>query len=159
MQEHIPLPSSILSGCRLRSTFIDVRIWGTGTGRTDGDVVTIDSETNQLSMNVSDEEIAARLKKWKAPRLKVNRGTLAKYVHLVGDASHGVCFSPASLFLYLFIFYFISFRPYIIDTMRMIFLFLSQPYSPLLQRGVRRFKVPLNVERTNHSYAQLLPLI
>ncbi|KAI5851700.1 dihydroxy-acid/6-phosphogluconate dehydratase [Morchella snyderi] len=55
----------------------------------DGDVVTIDSETNQLSMNVSDKEISARLKKWKAPRMKVNRGTLAKYAHLVGDASHG----------------------------------------------------------------------
>ncbi|KAH8151852.1 uncharacterized protein LAJ45_03845 [Morchella importuna] len=55
----------------------------------DGDVVTIDSETNQLSMNVSDKEISARLKKWKAPRMKVNRGTLAKYAYLVGDASHG----------------------------------------------------------------------
>lgn len=86
-----------------------------GTGRTDGDVISINSETNQLSMNVSDEEIAARLKKWKAPRLKVNRGTLAKYVHLVGDASHGVCFYLASFFLYLFIFYFTSFRPYIIS--------------------------------------------
>lgn len=41
-------------------------------------------------MAVSDEEIAARLSKWQAPKLKVNRGTLAKYAHLVGDASHGV---------------------------------------------------------------------
>lgn len=124
-----------------------MRIRGTGTGRTDGDVVTIDSETNQLSMNVSDEEIAARLKKWKAPRLKVNRGTLAKYVHLVGDASHGVCFYPASFFLYLFIFYFTSFRPYIISTMRIIFLFLSQPYIPCCNEGL---DVSKDVKRTNH---------
>ncbi|KAA8913425.1 dihydroxy-acid/6-phosphogluconate dehydratase [Sphaerosporella brunnea] len=55
----------------------------------DGDVVTIDAETNELSMDVSDEEIAARLSKWEAPRMKVNRGTLAKYAYLVGDASHG----------------------------------------------------------------------
>ncbi|RPB03140.1 dihydroxy-acid and 6-phosphogluconate dehydratase [Choiromyces venosus 120613-1] len=55
----------------------------------DGDIVTINAETNQISMNVSDEEIASRLKSWKAPCLKVTRGTLAKYVHLVGDASHG----------------------------------------------------------------------
>jgi hypothetical protein len=76
---------------------------GYGTERTDGDVVTIDSETNQLSMNVSDKEISARLKKWKAPRMKVNRGTLAKYAHLVGDASHGVCSIPPSLyFIYLY---------------------------------------------------------
>lgn len=53
-------------------------------------MVTIDAETNSIDMDVSEEEIAARLKQWKAPRLKVNRGTLAKYVHLVGDASHGV---------------------------------------------------------------------
>ncbi|KAI5780010.1 dihydroxy-acid/6-phosphogluconate dehydratase [Geopyxis carbonaria] len=56
----------------------------------DGDTVTIDAITNELSMAVSDEEIAARLSKWRAPKLKVNRGTLAKYAHLVGDASHGV---------------------------------------------------------------------
>lgn len=98
-------------------------------------------------MNVSDEEIAARLKKWKAPRLKVNRGTLAKYVHLVGDASHGVCFYPASFFLYLFIFYFTSFRPYIISTMRTIFLFLSQPYIPCCNEGL---DVSKDVKRTNH---------
>lgn len=55
----------------------------------DGDVVTIDAELNQITMDVSDEEIAARFRKWRAPKLKVNRGTLAKYAHLVGDASHG----------------------------------------------------------------------
>ncbi|KAF8540494.1 dihydroxy-acid/6-phosphogluconate dehydratase [Trichophaea hybrida] len=55
----------------------------------DGDIVTIDAETNELNMDVSEEEIAVRLSKWKAPRLKVNRGTLGKYAYLVGDASHG----------------------------------------------------------------------
>jgi len=55
----------------------------------DGDIIKIDAEINQIHLDVSDEEIAARLKKWKAPQLKVNRGTLAKYIHLVGDASHG----------------------------------------------------------------------
>jgi len=45
-------------------------------------------------MDVSDEEIATRLKNWKAPKLKVNRGTLAKYIYLVGDASHGVFLLP-----------------------------------------------------------------
>jgi len=55
----------------------------------DGDTVTIDAETNGIVMEVSDQEIAERLSRWKAPKMKVNRGTLAKYVYLVGDASHG----------------------------------------------------------------------
>ncbi|KAI6710506.1 hypothetical protein JHW43_006947 [Diplocarpon mali] len=55
----------------------------------DGDTVTISAETNTLSMDVSDEEIADRLKAWTPPKSKVNRGVLAKYQRLVGDASHG----------------------------------------------------------------------
>lgn len=55
----------------------------------DGDIITISAETNELSMNVSDEEIAERLKTWVTPKPAVNRGVLAKYARLVGDASHG----------------------------------------------------------------------
>ncbi|TVY20132.1 putative mitochondrial dihydroxy-acid dehydratase [Lachnellula arida] len=55
----------------------------------DGDVITISAKTNTLSMDVSDEEIAKRLKAWKPPKSAVNRGVLAKYQRLVGDASHG----------------------------------------------------------------------
>lgn len=54
-----------------------------------GDVVTISAKTNTLSMDVSDEEIKERMKSWKPPRSAVNRGVLAKYAALVGDASHG----------------------------------------------------------------------
>ncbi|KAL9100737.1 MAG: hypothetical protein Q9163_003922 [Psora crenata] len=55
----------------------------------DGDVVTINAEKNEISMNVSDEEIKKRLMKWKKPMRMVTRGVLAKYEALVGDASHG----------------------------------------------------------------------
>ncbi|MCJ1449676.1 hypothetical protein MMC28_000004 [Mycoblastus sanguinarius] len=55
----------------------------------DGDVITISSETNELSMDVSAEEIKQRLAKWKRPKRTVTRGVLAKYEALVGDASHG----------------------------------------------------------------------
>ncbi|ELR07204.1 hypothetical protein VC83_01337 [Pseudogymnoascus destructans] len=55
----------------------------------DGDMVTISAKTNTLSMDVPEEEIARRLKEWKAPKSKVNRGVLGKYQRLVGDASHG----------------------------------------------------------------------
>ena len=54
-----------------------------------GDMVTISAETNELSMNVSEEEIKERLLKWKRPKKMVTRGVLAKYEALVGDASHG----------------------------------------------------------------------
>ena len=55
----------------------------------DGDTIVIDADTNELEMNVSEEEIQARLSRWKKPRKAVTRGVLAKYAHLVGDASHG----------------------------------------------------------------------
>lgn len=55
----------------------------------DGDMITINAETNQLTMNVSDEDIAARMKNWKPPKPHVTRGVLAKYARLVGDASNG----------------------------------------------------------------------
>lgn len=55
----------------------------------DGDMVTISSEKNELRMDVYDEEIKERLKKWKRPKRTVTRGVIAKYEALVGDASHG----------------------------------------------------------------------
>jgi len=55
----------------------------------DGDVITINAETNKLSMAVSDEEIARRMQSWQPPKPHVTRGVLAKYARLVGDASHG----------------------------------------------------------------------
>ncbi|KAI9755773.1 MAG: Metallothionein expression activator [Chaenotheca gracillima] len=55
----------------------------------DGDIVTISADTNTISMDVPEDEIARRLKEWKQPRAPVTRGVLAKYAALVGDASHG----------------------------------------------------------------------
>jgi len=54
-----------------------------------GDMITISAETNELSMDVSDEEIEERRKAWRQPQALVNRGVLGKYARLVGDASHG----------------------------------------------------------------------
>lgn len=54
-----------------------------------GDTITIDADTNELKMDVSESEIKARLRRWEKPRKTVTRGVLAKYAHLVGDASHG----------------------------------------------------------------------
>jgi dihydroxy-acid dehydratase len=55
----------------------------------DGDRITLDASANRISVDVSDEELAARRRSWQTPPLKVSRGTLAKYVRLVRSASQG----------------------------------------------------------------------
>jgi dihydroxy-acid dehydratase len=54
-----------------------------------GDIVTIDAEKNELSVAVSDGEMAERRKAWTMPPYKATRGTLAKYIRLVKSASEG----------------------------------------------------------------------
>ncbi|MEM6364557.1 MAG: dihydroxy-acid dehydratase [Planctomycetota bacterium] len=54
-----------------------------------GDVITIDAETNSLDVDLSDEVIDQRRKQWTAPPLKATRGTLAKYIRCVKSASEG----------------------------------------------------------------------
>ncbi len=54
-----------------------------------GDSITIDAKKKLLRLNVSEKEIRARLKKWKAPRLKAKRGTLYKFIKTVSSASEG----------------------------------------------------------------------
>ena len=53
------------------------------------DVITIDAEKNELSVAISEEEMAARRKAWTMPPYKATRGTLAKYIRLVKSASEG----------------------------------------------------------------------
>ncbi|EAR15529.1 dihydroxy-acid dehydratase [Robiginitalea biformata] len=55
----------------------------------DGDIITIDAEANTLSVDLSDEELNRRRAAWKAPELKVKRGSLYKYAKTVSSASEG----------------------------------------------------------------------
>tara|TARA_R110002049_G_scaffold161756_1_gene327294 strand:+ start:588 stop:2267 length:1680 start_codon:yes stop_codon:yes gene_type:complete len=55
----------------------------------DGDMITLDAETNTISLEVSDEELEKRKRKWTAPKLKVERGVLYKYARSVSSASKG----------------------------------------------------------------------
>jgi dihydroxy-acid dehydratase len=55
----------------------------------DGDIISIDAETNTLDVNVSDEEMAKRKKEWQMPAYKATRGTLYKYIKNVKNASEG----------------------------------------------------------------------
>jgi dihydroxy-acid dehydratase len=54
-----------------------------------GDVITIDAKGNQLSVALSDQELAARRKVWRMPPYKAERGTLAKYIRCVKSAALG----------------------------------------------------------------------
>lgn len=53
-----------------------------------GDLITIDSESQELSVDLTEEELARRKENWMAPPL-LSRGTLAKYARLVSCASRG----------------------------------------------------------------------
>jgi dihydroxy-acid dehydratase len=55
----------------------------------EGDSITIDAKKLRLQLNVPAKELAARRKKWKAPKPRYTRGLLAKYMRLVSTASKG----------------------------------------------------------------------
>ncbi len=54
-----------------------------------GDMITIDSENNQIFVDLSDDEIKNRIKNWSKPELKIKKGILYKYVKSVSNASSG----------------------------------------------------------------------
>ncbi|MEK4274472.1 dihydroxy-acid dehydratase [Paenibacillus sp. FSL R7-0026] len=54
-----------------------------------GDIITIDSDIQEIKVEVPEEELAARAQAWVQPPLKVKSGVLAKYAKLVSSASKG----------------------------------------------------------------------
>lgn len=54
-----------------------------------GDTIAIDAETNEVTLELSDEEISARLANWQKPAKRYTRGVLAKYAATVTSASEG----------------------------------------------------------------------
>jgi dihydroxy-acid dehydratase len=55
----------------------------------DGDWITIDADKKELTLHVTDDELARRKAAWQKPALRVERGVLAKYAKLVRSASEG----------------------------------------------------------------------
>ncbi|MEJ6524700.1 MAG: dihydroxy-acid dehydratase [Opitutales bacterium] len=53
------------------------------------DLITIDAEKNELSLDLSEEKMTKRKNEWIKPAPKENRGVLAKYAKLVSSASEG----------------------------------------------------------------------
>jgi dihydroxy-acid dehydratase len=55
----------------------------------DGDGIVFDVEARRLTVEVPDGEIGARLRAWKPPAPRYERGIFAKYARLVSSASEG----------------------------------------------------------------------
>jgi dihydroxy-acid dehydratase len=55
----------------------------------EGDSITIDAKKRRIELNVPAKELAARRKKWKAPKPRYTSGLMAKYMRLVSTASKG----------------------------------------------------------------------
>ena len=55
----------------------------------DGDIISIDIPRHRLEVKLSEAEIAARKKEWKAPRPRINYGCLGKYAAMATSASTG----------------------------------------------------------------------
>src|SRR5262249_46874410 len=55
----------------------------------DGDMIVFDIPNRQLSVELSDGEMAARLEDWQPPTPRYTRGVMAKYARSVSSASQG----------------------------------------------------------------------
>jgi dihydroxy-acid dehydratase len=63
----------------------------------EGDLITFDIPNRKLNVEISDAEIAARLRTWKAPAPRFTRGVFRKYADSVSSAAQGaVTNSPQS---------------------------------------------------------------
>ncbi len=63
----------------------------------DGDVITIDAIKGELSVALSEEELAERKAAWSGPRETIySSGALWKYAQLVGAARQGACTHPGA---------------------------------------------------------------
>ena len=55
----------------------------------DGDTIVFDVEARRLDVELSEDEMAERLREWKAPEPRYASGVMAKYAKLVSSASEG----------------------------------------------------------------------
>jgi len=60
----------------------------------EGDIITIDVDEHVLNVELSDEEISARLADWKPRPIAYQSGVFAKYAALVSSASEGAVTQP-----------------------------------------------------------------
>jgi dihydroxy-acid dehydratase len=67
----------------------EAQVGGTIALVEDGDEITIDAQTNELTLHVSQAILEERKNKWQAPEIKYKTGVLYKYAKNVSSASTG----------------------------------------------------------------------
>jgi dihydroxy-acid dehydratase len=55
----------------------------------DGDTIVFDIAARRLDVQISEEEMSARLRRWAPPPPRYTSGVMAKYAKLVSSASQG----------------------------------------------------------------------
>ncbi len=60
----------------------------------EGDIIVLDVEKRELNVELTDDEIAARMSSWTQPEPNYRTGVLAKYAALVSSASEGAITRP-----------------------------------------------------------------
>ena len=67
----------------------EAQIGGTIALIHDGDYISINAESNTITLEVNENELDKRKSKWTEPELKVKKGSLFKYAKCVSSASEG----------------------------------------------------------------------
>src|SRR6201991_4545617 len=62
----------------------------------DGDIITLDATTGEISVNVSEAELAERAKSWKPRETEYGSGAIWNYAQLVGPARYGALTNPGA---------------------------------------------------------------
>ena len=62
----------------------------------DGDMITINANTGEISVDLSDDELAVRKADWKPRETNYNSGTIWKYAQTVGSAEKGATTHPGA---------------------------------------------------------------
>ena len=62
----------------------------------DGDIIILDAERGEISVDLSDKELASRRARWTPRKTDYNSGTLWKYARLVGPAWRGAVTHPGA---------------------------------------------------------------
>ena len=62
----------------------------------DGDMITINANTGEISVDLTDDELAARKANWKPRETNYNSGTIWKYAQTVGSAETGATTHPGA---------------------------------------------------------------
>jgi dihydroxy-acid dehydratase len=57
----------------------------------EGDMLTLDVPGRRIEVDLTDQELQARLQQWQPPAPRYTQGVMAKYARLVSSASEGAC--------------------------------------------------------------------